>query len=108
MFILSCETCGELIHRVKVRTEANTQSGINALARHAALNHLIPQIEAHLEYTGSLMISGRMSLEQLRGVTSVKCPTCKDDITSDSLLYARVGQRTRLCCSQRCLDKALA
>lgn len=108
MFVLKCPTCGELVHRVKVRTEANTQAGINALAWHAANQHLIPQIEAHLIYTASLTGSGKVTLEHLMNITSVTCPGCKQDIVEDSYLYARVGSRTRLCCSQWCLEKVTA
>lgn len=110
MFTLRCTSpdCGAIVQRVKVRTEQNTEAGIRALAYHAFTVHTLNKLDALLEYTDGLIRSGKVTLADLERVTKPTCPTCKDIVPADSFRYVRVGNRTRLCCSERCMDAALA
>lgn len=104
MYTLRCPRCGMLMHKVKAVTEQTKKVGLTQLAYHMFSEHTLDQLNALLEYTGGLIVSGQMSLEQLMAVNAPRCPGCKGDNPPDSYRYVRLGDgRTSLCCSDKCL-----
>ena len=81
--------------------EKSREDAAEALAHHAAEEHLLPALDRML-YATAFMVESTCTFEELYNATMPLCAGCEKHVTRDNGIYYRHNGRTQLCCSLAC------
>lgn len=106
MHVLTCPDCSAVMHQVEEVTARAMKIGADHLSAHMIEVHVMPRMNAMLEFTAEL--AKVHSIEYLKEALTPSCPGCGLAHPKDSFNYVCFDGRTQLCCSVHCREKVVA
>lgn len=106
MHVLTCPDCSAVMHLAEKIDRQSIQDGQDQISRHSFEQHILPHLNAMLEFTAALV--QETDVAGLKQVMSLTCPGCGTSELTDSTRYVCFQGRTRLCCSEDCFQRVRA